>query len=63
MEEFTLVQIKLDKDLDYALNTHLLNLKRIGVKMTKAELIVKLMRIGLLKESAELRKEELNENK
>lgn len=58
MEEFTLVQIKLDKELDYSLNTHFLNLKRIGVKTTKAEVIVKLMRIGLLKESTELLKEE-----
>jgi len=54
MDDFTLVQIRLDKDLDFQLNTHLMLLKRASVKTSKAELIVKLMRIGLLKESREL---------
>ena len=58
MEEFTLVQVRLDRDLDFAINTHLLLLKRASVKTTKAELIVKLMRIGLVRESAALINEE-----
>lgn len=55
------VRLILDRDLDYALTIHLLNLRRSSVKTTKAELIVKLMRIGLLKESRELINEERTE--
>lgn len=58
MEEFTLIQIALPKDLDIAISNHLTNLKFTGVKTSKAELVIKLIRIGWLKESIELRKEE-----
>jgi len=52
------ILLVLDNDLDYALTTHLLSLRRSNVKTTKNELIIKLMRIGLLKESRELLNEE-----
>jgi hypothetical protein len=61
MENVKTIRLILDKDLDYALTMHLLNLRRASVKTTKADLIIKLMRIGLLKESAELIKEERNQ--
>jgi hypothetical protein len=58
MEKGKNIFLVLDSDLDYALTTHLLNLRRSNVKTTKSELIIKLMRIGLLKESRELINEE-----
>jgi len=58
MEDYTLIQLKLSKELDYLLNLHLAQLKRASVNTTKADLIIKLMRIGLLKESKELIEEE-----
>lgn len=63
MEDYTLIQIKMSKELDYLLNLHMAQLRRASVKTTKADLIIKLMRIGLLKESRELLNEERNENK
>ena len=58
MEDYTLIQLKLSKELDYLLNLHLAQLKRASVNTTKADLIIKLMRIGLLKETKELVQEE-----
>ena len=58
MEETTSIQIALPNELNYALDIHLAALRRDGTKCTKAELIIKLMRIGLIKESRELLKEE-----
>ena len=54
MDEFTKVQLDVPKELNYALDMHLATLRHDGIKTTKAELIIKLMRIGLLKESAAL---------
>ena len=54
MEETTSIQIALPNELNYALDIHLAALRRDGTKCTKAELIIKLMRIGLIKESAKL---------
>ena len=58
MEDYTLIQIKMSKELDYLLNLHMAQLRRTNVKTTKADLIIKLMRIGLFKESRELLNEE-----
>jgi hypothetical protein len=52
------MEIILDQYLDNALDMHLSKLRNSGVEITKAELIVKLMRIGLLKESMQLLIEE-----
>ena len=55
MEEYTLIQLKLSKEFDYELNLHLANLRRLNLiqpdENSKAKLIIKLARIGLLKES------------
>ena len=50
--------IKLPDDFDLALYNHIRMLRYAGVKKTKAELVISLARIGLLKESAELLKED-----
>jgi len=50
MEEYTKILINIPKDFDYKLNLHLTEMKRINVKTTKADLIIKLAQIGLLKE-------------
>ena len=63
MENGTLIQVFIDKDLNLSLDIHQSKLKAIGVKTAKADLIVKLMRIGLNKESQELLKEEKEDNK
>ena len=53
------ITLELPDELDDALNTHLDLLKDSGgYNHTKAQLIIKLMRIGLLKESRELLNEE-----
>jgi hypothetical protein len=57
MDKYKLIQIPIPEELDYALSLHLLALKKDGTKTTKAELVIKLMRIGLIKESAKLIKE------
>ena len=58
MEAGTLIQLLIPEEFDYALSLHILNLKRAGVKTTKAELIVRLARIGWRQEERELAKEE-----
>jgi hypothetical protein len=50
----TIVTIELSEELNDALDYHVLTLKRAGVRTTKESLIVRLMRIGLLKESTAL---------
>jgi hypothetical protein len=45
------VVIKIDESLDLQLQQHLLNLKKTGVRTTKADLAAKLLKIGLLEES------------
>ena len=49
-----IITLYLPDELDNALDMHLALLRRDGTKTTKAELIIKLMRIGLIKQSAEL---------
>ena len=58
MEEFTLMQIALPKEFDLQVQEHLRKLKSMGVRYSKSELAVKFMRVGYLKESAELLNEE-----
>ena len=50
MEESTNIRLKIPKDFDYELNKQLIENKRMNVKRTKAEEIIRLARIGLLKE-------------
>jgi len=50
MEEFTKVLVHIPKDFDYKLNLRLAELKRLKIKRTKAEEIIKLAQIGLLKD-------------
>ena len=52
------ITINMPDELDEALNTMAAVLKIDGINYTKPELIIKLMRIGLIKESRELLKEE-----
>jgi hypothetical protein len=49
------IVIKIDEYLDLQLQQHLLNLKKTGVRTTKAELAAKLLKIGLLEESKHLK--------
>lgn len=50
-EKFTVgVVIKIDESLDLELQQHILELRKIGVKTTKANLAIKLIRIGLAEE-------------
>ena len=58
MENGTLIQVFIEHDLNSALDNHLMKVRRIGAKTSKADLIVKLMRIGLRSESRELINEE-----
>ena len=51
MEEYTLIQIKLNKDFDYKLNLFMARLKQLNVKKTKAQLIAELAQRQLLKET------------
>lgn len=44
------VVIKIDESLDLELQMFLLEMKKRGVKLTKADLAVKLIRVGLLQE-------------
>jgi len=53
MEEFTKVLVRIPKDFDYKLNLRLVEQRRNGIKRTKADEIIKLAQIGLLKESLE----------
>ena len=51
MEEFTKVLVRIPKEFDYKLNLRLVEQRRNGIKRTKADEIIKLAQIGLLKES------------
>jgi len=53
MEEYTTIRLMIPKEFDYKLNLRLAEHKRLGIKRTKAEEIIKLAQIGLLKESLE----------
>jgi len=53
MEEYTTIRLMIPKEFDYKLNLRLAEQKRLGIKRTKAEEIIKLAQIGLLKESLE----------
>jgi len=53
MEETTKILLSLPKEFDYRLNLRLAEQRRLGIKRTKAEEIIKLAQIGLLKESLE----------
>jgi|WetSurSiteA1Bulk_404760.scaffolds.fasta_scaffold329302_1 hypothetical protein len=48
------VVIKIDEALDFQLQQHILELKKTGVRTTKAELAVKLLKIGLMEENKTL---------
>ena len=50
MEESTNIRLKIPKEFDYKLNLRLAELKRMKIKRTKAEEIIKLAQIGLLKD-------------
>ena len=58
MENGTLIQVFIEQDLNHALDNHLMKVRHIGIKTSKADLIVKLMRIGLRNETRELFNEE-----
>jgi len=51
MEEFTKILVRIPKDFDYKLNLRLVEQRRNGIKRNKADEIIKLAQIGLLKES------------
>jgi len=53
MEEFTKILVRIPKDFDYKLNLRLVEQRRNGIKRNKADEIIKLAQIGLLKESLE----------
>jgi len=53
MEEYTTIRLCIPKEFDYKLNIRLAENKRLGIKRTKAEEIIKLAQIGFLKESLE----------
>jgi hypothetical protein len=53
MEEFTTIRLSIPKDFDYKLNLRLAELRRMNIKRTKADEIIKLAQIGLLKENIE----------
>ena len=50
MADYTNIRCKVPKDFDYKLNLRLAELKRMNIKRTKAEEIIKLAQIGLLKD-------------
>ena len=60
MEEFTKVLVHIPKDFDYKLNLRLAELKRMKIKRTKAEEIIKLAQIGLLKDKLDSIFQEFN---
>jgi len=53
MEEYTKILLRLPKDFDYKLNLRLAELKRMNIKRTKAEEIIKLAQIGILHDKIE----------
>ena len=60
MEESTNIRLKIPKDFDYKLNLRLAELKRLKIKRTKAEEIIKLAQIGLLKDKLDSIFQEFN---
>jgi len=50
-ETTTAVRVNVPNELNFKLDIHLAQLKRIGVKKTKADLIVTLAAIGLHRET------------
>jgi len=50
-ETTTAVRVNVPNELNFKLDIHLAQLKRIGVKKTKADLIVTLTAIGLHRET------------
>lgn len=50
MEEFTLIQVRLPKELNYKLMLHMAKMNLL-VKRNKADEIIRLMEIGLLNET------------
>jgi len=50
MEVFTKILINIPIDFDYELNKQIAENKKMGIKRTKADEIIRLARIGLLKE-------------
>ena len=53
MEEYTLIQIELPKDFSLELDQYILDLKRTGVRVSKADLIIKFARMQFNKEKNE----------
>jgi len=53
MEEYTIVQVKVPKDLDYKLNLWLAELKKLNIKSSKANEIIRLATIGYNTENNE----------
>ena len=53
MEAYTLIQIKLPEKFNIALERRIIDLKEIGVKKTKAQLVCELAQIGLLNSKIE----------
>lgn len=48
MEETVGINLELPKDLSIKLDRHLIDLKEKGIKISKAELIIRLARLGLV---------------
>ena len=55
MEEKIKVLLSLPADFSRLLDRMLIDLKDKGIKMTKGDLLIKLMRIGYLQESKDLK--------
>ena len=51
MEKCTKILVRIPKEFDYKLNLRLVEQRRNGIKRTKADEIIKLAQIGLLKEN------------
>lgn len=48
------IRVVIPADFNKKLNLHLIEIRDIGVKTTKAELIIKLARVGLMYEQSEI---------
>lgn len=48
------IRVVIPADFNKKLNLHLIEIRDIGVKTTKAELIIKLARVGLMYEQKEI---------
>ena len=53
MEDEIGIVVKVSKDFDFKLKQYLLDLEKIGVKKTKAQLIIKFAQIGFNTEKNE----------